>query len=65
MTEAKITLSEFRDDLARLIAEAIFHPQPDMSGDIWKRLLPHQRRRCEDAADACVDKFTSHWRLGR
>jgi predicted RNase H-like nuclease (RuvC/YqgF family) len=44
------------DRIARLIAAAIWCPQPDMSGDIWRRLGPGQRRRAEDAAVSAIEE---------
>jgi hypothetical protein len=40
------------EQIARVIAAAIWSPQPDMSGDIWKAIPAQHKRRCEDAAHA-------------
>jgi hypothetical protein len=45
------------DRLARVIAAAIWHPQPDMSGDIWQRVPSSQRRRAMDAARAVIEEL--------
>lgn len=48
--------ADVRVDLfARVIAAAIWTPQPDMSGDIWRRVTATQRRRAEDAATSVLE----------
>jgi hypothetical protein len=48
---------EVLDRVARLIASAIWRPQPDMSGDIWNRLGPLRRRAAEDAALSAIEEM--------
>ena len=41
--------------VARVIAAALYRPQPDMSGDIWKAVGTERKRKCEDAARAAIE----------
>ena len=45
------------DRVARVIAAAIWRPQPDMSGDIWARLTGMQRRAAEMAALSAIEEM--------
>jgi hypothetical protein len=40
------------DRVARIVAAVLYHPAPDMSGDIWKA-VPGEgpKRRCRRAAE--------------
>lgn len=44
-----------KDAIARLIAAAIYRPQPHMSGDIFQRLGALRERGCRDAAEAVAE----------
>lgn len=39
-----------QEEIAIIIAASIWRRQPDMSGDPWARLMPHQKRAALDAA---------------
>jgi len=52
------------DEMARVIAAAIWRPQPHMSGDIWQRLGAHQRRHAEDAAREAF-AVVMQWEAGK
>ena len=39
-----------QEEIAIIIAASIWRRQPDMSGDPWVRLMPHQKRAAMDAA---------------
>jgi hypothetical protein len=41
--------------VARAIAAALYRPQPDMSGDIWRAVGTERKRKCEDAARAAIE----------
>lgn len=43
------------EKVARAIVGAMYHPQPDMSGDIWKAVSPRHRRDATDAARAAIE----------
>ena len=45
------------DRLARVIAAAIWQPQPSMSGDIWQRVPSSQQRRAMDAARSVIEEL--------
>jgi hypothetical protein len=46
-----------RERLARAIAGAVYRPQPDMSGDVFARLGPHQRRAVDDAVESVLEEL--------
>lgn len=39
-----------QEEIAIIIAASIWRRMPDMSGDPWSRLMPHQKRAAMDAA---------------
>jgi hypothetical protein len=55
-----------REELAaRVIAAAIWTPQPDMSGDIWRSVTARQRRLAEDAAHAVIEALDAQQEAAR
>lgn len=47
------------DNLARIIAKVLYHPAPEMSGDIWKVLGEGIRKRCIRAAEDIINEWQS------
>ena len=43
------------DGMARIVAAAVWRPQPCMSGNIRDRLMPHEWRKAQDAAAAIIE----------